>query len=282
MRATRVAATDGVEVALHELGGDGPPLLLCHATGFCARAYEPLAAILGRRFRVIGVDLRGHGHSTAPDDPASYGWDRIVNDVVAAVDALELRGAAAFGHSIGGAMVLHAAAARPGAIGAAYVYEPILFPPGFKHLGEHPMIARTTGRRDTFPSRAEALERYASRPPFGLVRADCLHAYVTHGFEDLPCGGVRLRCLPSNEAAVYAGELWSTTDRITSVTAPVLVAAGGVLLASGLGQLGSGVVESLPQGRAVRYPHLGHFGPLEDPRTVCADALAFLTGEAAV
>ena len=40
---TRATTPDGVTVALHDLGGDGPPALLVHATGFHGRALGPLA-----------------------------------------------------------------------------------------------------------------------------------------------------------------------------------------------------------------------------------------------
>lgn len=275
-----VPSTDGVQVAVHELGGDGPPLLLCHATGFCAPVYAAVVTLLGRHFSVIGVDLRGHGWSTTVEDPAVYSWDRIVSDVIAVVDDLGLAGAAAFGHSLGGAMLLHAAAARPGAMGAAYLFEPIVFPAGFSHPGEHPMAPGAARRREVFASRDEALFRYAARPPLGALRAECLHAYVTHGFEELPDGaGVRLRCRAATEAAVFLGEEWSSLDRIGGVTMPVLVGAGARDKHTVAGRLAPAVATALPNGRLVEYPFLGHFGPLQDPVTIAEDAVAFLTGE---
>ena len=54
-RMHHVDSTDGVVLALHDLGVDGPPLLLCHATGFHGRVWAPLgrrarrSALLGRR-----------------------------------------------------------------------------------------------------------------------------------------------------------------------------------------------------------------------------------------
>ena len=42
----RIQSTDGVAIELHDLGGDGPPVLIGHATGFCAGAYRPLATAL--------------------------------------------------------------------------------------------------------------------------------------------------------------------------------------------------------------------------------------------
>ena len=108
-------------------------------------------------FTLIGVDLRGHGWSTTLEDPHAYTWDRVATDVIAVIDDLGLTGAVAFGHSLGAAMLLHAAAARPGALRAAYLYEPIVFPTGFSHPGEHPMAPGAARRREVFASREEAL-----------------------------------------------------------------------------------------------------------------------------
>ena len=57
---------DGPRIATYDLGGDGPDLLLVHATGFCAGVWGPVAALLDD-FRVTALDVRGHGRSAAPD-----------------------------------------------------------------------------------------------------------------------------------------------------------------------------------------------------------------------
>ena len=84
----RVSSTDGVELEVHDLGGDGPDLLLVHATGFHGRVWEPLAAHLDG-FHRWSVDMRAHGDSTAPDD-RPLEWDGFADDVLAVVDALGL------------------------------------------------------------------------------------------------------------------------------------------------------------------------------------------------
>ena len=42
-RPQHTASSDGVSVALHDLGGDGPPLVFVHATGFHGRCYRRIA-----------------------------------------------------------------------------------------------------------------------------------------------------------------------------------------------------------------------------------------------
>ena len=98
---------------MYEFGGAGQPLLMAHATGFCATMYRPLAAELVEQFRVVALDFRGHGRSARPGND-DFGWDRMAQDVLAVIDRLGTKPAAGFGHSMGGAALLMAEERRPG------------------------------------------------------------------------------------------------------------------------------------------------------------------------
>lgn len=271
-----VAGAGGVRVALHDLGGAGEPLVLCHATGFCARAYEPLAAELGGRFRLWGVDLRGHGDASVPEN-GDFAWELMAADLLAVIDHLGLPQVRAFGHSVGGATVLLAARARPGVIGAAYLFEPIVWPTGFDHPGGiNPMAGLARRRREEFPSRADALARYAGRPPLGLLRADALWAYVEHGFADVDGAGVLLKCRAESEARTFEAETAVTLDLFENLDLVATVAVGRRGRSGGPAALAPQLVAGLHGGRLVTYDHLGHFGPLQDPETVAADVIAAL------
>src|ERR1700710_91520 len=98
-------------IAVHDLGGDGEPLLVCHATSFCGRMYEPFTRTLRAQHHAYAVDLRGHGNS--PLWPgASVEWSDITADVLEAARRIGGRGHL-FGHSLGGAVALAAAVAEP-------------------------------------------------------------------------------------------------------------------------------------------------------------------------
>ena len=84
-----VRSTGGVDVALHDLGGDGPPLLLTHATGFCGPVWRPLARHLADRYHAYAPDLRGHGESVTPVG-LDFHWGGFADDVLAVVDPLRL------------------------------------------------------------------------------------------------------------------------------------------------------------------------------------------------
>lgn len=270
----RVPSSDDVELELHDLGGDGPPLLIAHATGFCAGPYRPLAAHLAGAHHVWALDFRSHGESTSPAS-GDHRWSGMVDDVLAVVDAIDGGPVAAVGHSMGGACLLGAEARRPGTLRAAWVFEPIVIPPEWERSTEvNPLAVAARRRRPAFGSKAEALARYASRPPLGLLRADALAAYVEHGFVEQPDGTVALRCTPEHEGATFDGTHKPTMGDMAAVDVPVVVALGS-REPFGPQAFAPRVADALPQGTARPYAHLGHFGPLEDPTTIAADVLAF-------
>jgi pimeloyl-ACP methyl ester carboxylesterase len=272
----RIESTDGVSLALHDMGGSGPALIICHATGFHGRAYSPMARALVAHHHVWAIDFRGHGASTPPST-GDFAWSGMAHDLLACIDAIGTSAVLAFGHSLGGAAVLLAETSRPGSIAAAYLYEPIVLPRELV-IGrtDNPLGEAARRRREVFGSKAEALMRYASRPPLSVLRSDALAAYVEDGFVELADGTVRLACLPEHEARTFECEEKMTLDRIDGLALPITVGAGMVGGSPNPADFAATIVERLVNGRLVEYEHLGHFGPLESPDQIAAEVLAAL------
>jgi pimeloyl-ACP methyl ester carboxylesterase len=97
-------AADGVRLAWHELG-EGRPVVLIH--GYFSSAdmnwirFGHAAAIAREGFRVIMPDLRAHGRSDAPHDPALYPPDVLADDGFALLDHLGLADYDLGGYSLG-------------------------------------------------------------------------------------------------------------------------------------------------------------------------------------
>lgn len=270
-----VSSTDGVELALHELGGRGPDLVMCHATGFHGRAYLHMVPTLAEHFRVWGIDLRGHGASTPPAS-GDFGWQGMARDVLACVDAIGVQSVTAFGHSMGGASILMAESMRPGTVAAAYTYEPILFPADYlQRRGENALAIAARKRREVFESRAAALHRYASRPPLDVFSAGSLWAYVEYGFDDLDDGTVRLSCRGEHEAAVFErSEI--TLESLAGLSLPLTVAAGAGDPEPGPADYAPHVARAIEGATFIEYEHYGHFGPFRAPDLIALDVLAAL------
>ena len=260
----RLRSTDGVTLAVHDLGGDGPPLLMAHATGFCGPVLGPLATRLTSRFRCWTYDARGHGDTETPTG-LGWGWSAFADDVLAVVDGLGLDRPYGFGHSSGGAALLDAEARRPGTFAALWCFEPIVWPEVTDELRESrkPLISGALKRRDHYASREEAYENFSSKPPLESLDAKALRAYVDCGFRPEK-DGVRLKCPPFVEASIYRqGLLHDGFSRLGQVRCPVTIAHGGRSTAMGRDVV-EAQVAALPDATLVTFPDLGHFGPLED------------------
>lgn len=88
----------GGDVAARDFGGSGAPLLLLHGAGANLVSMQPLAGELSPQFRVIAVDLRGHGRSG--DGP--WEWEAVLDDLEAVCDGLGLNEPIVAGWSLGG------------------------------------------------------------------------------------------------------------------------------------------------------------------------------------
>jgi pimeloyl-ACP methyl ester carboxylesterase len=200
----------------------------------------------------------------------------MADDVLACADALGVSGVHAFGHSMGGTAALLAERRRPGLIASAYFFEPIFIPAEWTTgVHENHMEIAARRRREVFPSRAEALYRYASKTVLGReLRADSLAAYVEHGFDDLPEGGVRLACRAEHEARTFAAEDKMTFELLDRIEVPAVIGIGHLTPSPGPADGARLVAERLPHARLVEYDFLGHFGPLQDPERIAADVAA--------
>jgi pimeloyl-ACP methyl ester carboxylesterase len=261
-------AADGVSVAVHDFGGQGPPLVMAHAAGFHGMVFAPLAAELAGDFHCVAPDGRGHGDTRLAG--RALDWAGLAADVLAAVDGFGFERPYAFGHSSGGTAVLLAEQARPGTFRAIYCFEPIIIPvdPPLGNDTGNWLAAQARRRRDTFPTAADALRHFAAKPPLDTLAPAALRAYVEHGFEDDGAGGVRLKCRPEDEATVY--ETATGHDayaRLPEVTCPVTVACGGLTPGCD-GTRPFASEDRLPAGRSEVVPGVGHFGPLEQPDVV--------------
>lgn len=80
--------------------GTGRPLVLLHGITLRSDVWAPQFHQLADRYRVIAVDLRGHGASKA--GRAGYGMIPLAADLATLLEALDLHDAIVVGHSMGG------------------------------------------------------------------------------------------------------------------------------------------------------------------------------------
>ncbi len=293
----RVPLATGVTLNV-ALAGDpaAPPVILLHGFPESHRTWRGVAPLLQDRFRLVMPDQRGFAGSDRPDGIDAYRTDKVVADLFALADALEIERFALVGHDWGGAAAWAAA---------------IRGDPQIKHRIErlgivnspHPLIFQKSVIED---SRQRAASQYmnAFRAP-GFEQAVAAMGVETF-FAKTFGGHVDLALIPDDERSRYIAE-WSQPGALTAMlnwyrASPLLIPAPGATVPIPDWVLGAFPTVTVPtlvvwgmrdpallplqldgldrlvdDLTIVRLPDAGHFAPWEAPEAV-AEALAPFLG----
>ncbi len=107
----------GVSYHLDDRGA-GRTLVLLHGLTGRAASWRAHFAPLTRHFRVIALDLLGHGLSSIPSDPLRYHIEEAAADLIAVLQQIDALPAALLGYSMGGRLALYTALTYPQAFSA--------------------------------------------------------------------------------------------------------------------------------------------------------------------
>ena len=103
MNTLFTTSPDGTRVA-YDRSGTGPAIMLLHGGGSMRQEWHEAGYVrrLRDNFTVIAVDLRGHGESGMPTDPADYTTDKMGQDILAVADTCGVECFIVWGMSYGG------------------------------------------------------------------------------------------------------------------------------------------------------------------------------------
>ena len=194
--------------------GDGPPVVLSHALGLDLHMWDDLAARLAATHTVLRYDHRGHGESARP--PGPYTMDALVDDAARVVREWGRGPVAWVGLSMGGMVGQGLAVRHP-------------------ELLRGVVLANTTARypeaaATAWAARIAAVQQGGMAAVVDAVVERYLHAdwRASHPEAAAALRAVLLRADPAGYVAscrAVAGVDW--LDRLSSVTLPTLVIAGG-------------------------------------------------------
>jgi pimeloyl-ACP methyl ester carboxylesterase len=268
---------DHGDVSQLVLENAAPLLHFAHATGFNAETYRGLLTPLADRFRAVASDARGHGATTLPAQPGMpRGWKIFRDDLIAILDRVAPNGAILAGHSMGGAVSLMVAAARPGKVKALVLIEPVLMPRALwwrmmlARFGLGPtepgLAERALKRRDFFPSLEMAMAAYRNRGAFKTWPEETVTDYIKGGFAPVD-GGFRLRCTPAWESECFRSTPFGVSRLAARIHCPLTILHGEYGSTSSASELA--IMKRLyPQARIVAQKGASHFLPMEYPQLV--------------
>jgi lipase len=201
-----------------EWGEPSAPTVMCmHGVSSHAPRFRRLAEWLVPRFRVVSVDLRGHGHS---DWAPPWDFDTHVGDLLETADSLGIDGADWMGHSFGGRLALELAARAPERVRRLVLLDPAVWVPPPRALE----IAEQMRADESFASQEEAIEARLTSGLNDLVPRAILEEEIPEHLDRGADGRWRYRNARSAVIAAY-GEM-AKTPPLDRVTAPALLVRG--------------------------------------------------------
>ncbi|WP_452229007.1 MULTISPECIES: alpha/beta fold hydrolase [unclassified Lacinutrix] len=192
--------------------GKGNVLLLLHGLGSTKKDWDGQVPFFSKKYRVITLDLRGHGDSTKPLD--AYGVGFMTEDVTLFLDKLNIKKATFVGFSMGGAVAFEMAAKHP-----EYVENLVIVNsgPDFNDMGK-------TGE-DLLKNRTEFLQTKGVEP---LAKEISFNMFPEAHQIDLR-NQFEERCKNNDYNAYFKSFVtlmdWGLGDRIKNITTRTLVVA---------------------------------------------------------
>src|SRR4030081_252019 len=245
---------DGVKI-YYEVRGDGPPLLLTHGYSSTSAMWQGHVRALSKHHKLVLWDMRGHGQSDYPDNPAAYSEALTVADMAALLDKIGASSAIIGGLSLGGYMSLAFYRAHPQRVRALLIIDT---GPGFKK----------DDARDAWNKRAfETGERFEREGLAVLKAGSRERSTVTHR-DALGLAHAARGMLTQRDARVI--------ELLPNIKVPSLVVVGAddapFLAASDY------MAAKIPDAKRVVIPAAGPAVNIDQPQAFIDAVLPFLDG----
>jgi 3-oxoadipate enol-lactonase len=205
---------DDIQLAYDD-AGSGPAVILLHGYPFNRSMWHEQIAALRDRYRVVTLDLRGHGDSESSAGPITM--NTLAQDVALLMDTLDIPRAAIGGLSMGGYVVL------------AFYH---LFPLRVRSL----ILADTRAQADTAEAkqnRAQQAEKVLAEGMAGIVDAMLPKLLAPETVSKRPevvkrIRDMMLRTKPEGAAAALRGMAIreDQTERLSRIVSPALILVG--------------------------------------------------------
>lgn len=253
-----IALPSGLRQHFVEAGSGGPTLVLLHGYTDSWRSFEPILGLLGRRFRLLIPDQRGHG---ASDEAEHYALADFTADAIAFIEALAGGPVYLAGHSLGSIVAQRVAASRPDLIRALVLIGAA--PDAAGHAGLLELRAELAGLPAAIPR--DFVEAFQQSTTFAALPDQQLAVFVEES----------LKLKPRTWWKVLDGLLDEPRQPPWTLSLPTLVLWG---VEDGVFDQGAQhrLARHIPTLTAIHYAGVGHAPHWENPARAAEDIADFL------
>ena len=273
--ADTFVTVNGLRLHVLDSGGNKPPLILLHGIARHGHTFDHISAEFQKTYRVLAVDMRGHGDSSWSPEGAYLVQD-YVKDLEGLIDQLRLQKVTLLGNSTGGRVAQVYAGLHPDRVARLVVED--VGPERPQNIADA-FARRVEQEKNGWASEDELVAQLVTqnrRTPEPLLRT-----YAHFGLKQVNGGpgnnvGAAPRYVWKRDPNLVKGfvetELW---DSVSKITAPALYVIGG----------GSRIVppetqkrlaDTLRNCRIIVMPGLGHYPDEEDTEGFLAIVQPFL------
>jgi pimeloyl-ACP methyl ester carboxylesterase len=239
----------GCQIYYEDLGR-GEPVILIHGLGSSTQDWEYQVPELQKHFRVIAVDVRGHGRSGKPVE--HYSIQTFADDIRALIQHLKLQKPHVVGISMGAMIAFQLAVDHPGLLGSLVI------------VNSGPEVKARSIKQWLEIAKRRLLSRFLSLEHIGKALASVLfpHPQQEHLRQKIQ------QRWPLNDKRAYLASLeaiigWSVYERISSILCPTLVISADKDYTSVVDK--EAYVAQIPHAKLLVIEHSRHATPLDQP-----------------
>ena len=267
-----IKTKDGVEI-FYKDWGSGQPIVFSHGWPLSADDWDAqMMFFVGKGFRVIAHDRRGHGRSTQVSD--GHDMDHYAADLAALTAHLDLKNAIHVGHSTGGGEVVHYVARHQDRVAKAAIISavPPLLVKTAANPGGTPKELFDGLQAQLAAARAQFYYDFAAGPFYGYNRpgAKASQAVIWNWWRQAMMGGAK-----AQYDGVVAFSQTDFTEDLKKITVPVLVMHSEDDQIVPYADSGPLSAKLLKNGTLKTYKGFPHGMPTTEAETINNDLLAF-------
>jgi pimeloyl-ACP methyl ester carboxylesterase len=266
----RFLEVNGLRIHYVDWGGEGkPPFVMVHGLDRVARTFDHIATRFTPKYRVLALDMRGHGDS-GWDPQGRYLVEDHVGDLEGVVAQLKLRELVLWGNSTGGRVVQVFAGKHPELV--SRVISEDVGPERPRQIADN-YAKRVQQEQAGWASQEELLAQLGKANP--RMSPAVLEPYVRYGTKNRTDGRIEWKRDPQLVKGFVATELWRYVRNIKS---PILYIIGGrsnIVPPETQDELR----KTLPNAQLITIPDVGHYPSDEKTDEVVTIVNRFLAGE---